>query len=65
MCHKLISLFLPSRMQAADLSKFCPGFFLLHPSMQDEVVKDLTAAGVLHDEVQSLFSFDDLKLLNY
>ena len=44
-----------------NLSELGPGFLFFHPSVQDQVIEDFAAAGVLHHEVQRLFSLNHLK----
>lgn len=44
-------------MNDTHLSKLCPGFFLLHPTMEDQIVKYLPSTCILHYQVQCLFCF--------
>ena len=44
---------------AYDLSEMAPGVFFLHTAVGYQVVENLAAAHVLHDEVEFVGSVDD------
>ena len=45
-----------------DLVQELAGLRLFDPLVLHNVVKELSAAGILHDQVQLLWSLDDLKV---